>query len=319
MPTSKLKKPIRRMIINLNYYLGNYKNVVWLVGDGRSGTTWVTELINWNKKYRVLLEPFHPRFVKSMEDFFLYHYIRPDDNKSPLCNILRLVFSGKFKHSRRDILNRRPLFKGLLIKDIFAHLFIAWVKKHLPQVKIILLIRNPFAVALSKEKTKNWKWMADPKEFLNQTSLCLDHIDKFRDLINRASSDYIERQLIIWGIIHYVPFKQLKGNCVYVVFYENLLNNFQDELLELLNYISTDEYTSLDSNLVKNMLEPSRFSGKYSNIVLRKSPIDRWKKELSVQQIDNGVKLLDQFGLADIYGTSSTPQKDVVETLLKSH
>ncbi len=40
-----------------------------------------------------------------------------------------------------------------------------------PKIKPILLIRNPYAVALSKTERKHWGWMNDPKEFLLQKSL----------------------------------------------------------------------------------------------------------------------------------------------------
>ena len=57
-----------------NIYLDfckDQKNVVFISGVGRSGTTWLTELINYNHRYRILFEPFHNKKVKIVQNFLL--------------------------------------------------------------------------------------------------------------------------------------------------------------------------------------------------------------------------------------------------------
>lgn len=146
------KKSSRIPLASLNYHLGNYKEAIWLVSDGRSGSTWLSDLINSDRAYRELFEPFHPHIVNKARHFALFQYLRPEDTNSPAGEFLRLVFSGKFKHLRSDVSKPRLFYKGLLVKDIFAHLLMPWVNQNISHVKKILLIRNPFAVALSKQK-----------------------------------------------------------------------------------------------------------------------------------------------------------------------
>ncbi len=71
---------IRTTGISINYYLGNYSNTVWIIGDGRSGTTWLGDIINWKKNYREMFEPFHPNKVKSAKPYTLHQYMRVDDD-----------------------------------------------------------------------------------------------------------------------------------------------------------------------------------------------------------------------------------------------
>ena len=94
-----------------------------------------------------------------------------------------------------DAGNRRIFYKGLLIKDIFVNLFVYWAVQHFPGVKVVLLIRNPFSVALSKYKTRTWFWLADPIALLDQPDLYEDSLQPFEDLIRRVGSgtDYIQK------------------------------------------------------------------------------------------------------------------------------
>lgn len=169
------KKSSRIPLASLNYHLGNYKEAIWLVSDGRSGSTWLSDLTNSDRAYRELFDPFHPHIVKKTQNFALFQSLRPDETNSSLGEFLRLIFSGKLNHRRSDVSKSRLFYKGLLVKDIFAHLLMPWVNRNIPHVKKILLIRNPFAVALSKQKLSKWTWMTEPRKFFEQQDLYNDY------------------------------------------------------------------------------------------------------------------------------------------------
>lgn len=315
----QIKKYIRRKSITLNYRLGRYNDVVWLVGDGRSGTTWVSDLINWNGKRREMFEPFHPRCVQATSQFHRHQYLRPDDTTNELSAVLRDIFSGRFQHPRVDNENAAVLHHGLLIKDIFANLLIGWVNQNIRSIKKILLIRNPFSVALSKRKTKHWGWADKPQRFLHQTELCQDHLEEFTDLILGVNDDYLQRQLMIWSIIHLVPFRQLNRNDIFILFYENLHMDPDAELLRILKFINNGQSTTIDSQLLDVFHRPSRVYRRDSRRVSRKSLTAGWKDELSRRQIDDGLRVLDRFGLADIYGDGAIPDRDAVARYMERY
>jgi hypothetical protein len=89
---------------------GNHRSSVFLAGSGRSGTTWLSQIINHRRRFRYVFEPFNPREVVP------------------------------FAHFAR----RR------LIKDIRANLLLGWMRANFPGMPIILLLRHPCAVVTSR-------------------------------------------------------------------------------------------------------------------------------------------------------------------------
>ena len=305
-----LKKRIihfsRNSVFTINRILDNFHDVIWLIGDGRSGTTWISDMINHDGRYRTMFEPFHPQFNKKLGFQMTHHYIRPEETNIDIVDIASDIFSGKYTNPRVDQGNRSLKYKGLLIKDVFANLFSYWASLNFNIKEIILLVRNPFAVALSKYKKRDWFWVTDPLTLLNQKKLYNDYLYKFEDLIIKTSEkkDYIMNQILIWSIINYIPLIQFGSDKIKIIFYENFYIDPYKEMNELQKNDSDFSSTQLNKNIINN---PSRYSGKESNIVQCQSPIYSWKNEIKLKQINDGLKILEGFGLHDLYGESSIP------------
>lgn len=299
------KKTSRIPLASLNYHLGNYQDAIWLVGDGRSGSTWLSDLINWDRSYRELFEPFHPQIVKQVRDYEFFQYLRPDDRDAELGRFLNSVFSGKFKHLRADVSQPRLFYRGILVKDIFAHLLVPWVHHNLPQIKKVLLVRNPFAVALSKQKLSNWTWMNDPQAFLQQKPLYEDYLAPHESFINRVGDDFIERQILIWAIIHYVIFQSLNTEDIHLVIYEDLVANPMVEIKGLFQYLGKD-WTD-NEILLQKILKPTRTAQEPQKNYSNKNALNSWVNKLSVQQIDRGFEILQYFKLESLYQNQLIP------------
>jgi len=306
---------INRPLFEYNYSRNRYNEVVWLIGDGRSGTTWLSTLLKYNNRYREMFEPFHPIPGNGVR-VKAHQYIRPGDRLNPLYPMASNVFDGKYSHHRVDFGNLRIRYDGLLIKDIFANLFARWAKEHFPSVRIVLLIRNPFSVALSKQKKPTWYWATDPKIFLDQDELVSDYLQPYYDLIAGCGDDYIERQLLIWSIIHHIPLQQFERGQICPVFYEDLYCSPSTEMARVTGYIRNTD-TAVRLQLPDKLIRrPSRVSGKESTLRSGRSPIDSWKQELTARQIDRGYEIMDRFNLADLYGEDGMPNHGVVDAFL---
>ncbi len=306
---------LRSNILKLNYHLNQYKHVMWLIGDGRSGTTWIANLINHNLKYREVFEPFHPWLNPRMPYLSVNHYIRSNAKDIELLQEAEKIFTGMLHDVRCDVGNRKIHYKGLLVKDIFANLLAHWACQQFPKIRPILLIRNPFSVALSKQKKHEWYWMNDPIDFLKQTELSEDYLSEYIDLIHLVSEkkNFIQNQILIWCILNLVPLRQFKGqNCsnkLKVLFYEHVYTNPQHEIKSVFEYLGL-------SNLNKNLpdstiLQPSRVVGKSSNILSGTSPISEWRNELAAHEINAGLKILSQFGFDKVYA-NDIPDKSAL-------
>jgi hypothetical protein len=301
-------------------HLGNYEEVIWLVGDGRSGTTWVSDLINHDKKYREMFEPFHPRLVHDMNFIVPHQYIRPGSLNEELKSISSSIFSGKFINERVDSGNHSHLYNGIIIKDIFANLLCYSVTLQFPKIKPVLLIRNPFAVAISKHKKKNWFWVTEPLDLLNQKALHEDYLLPFEELIRKtsASKNYILNQILIWSIINYVPLRQFQPGKIHICFYENIYSEPSREISKIFHFVRglrDNNQVSLNEEVI---IRPSRVIGKESNLLTGTCPVSSWKNELAPQLIDDGLKILQHFCFDNLYDEKSMPNEDVLSRIHES-
>ena len=291
------------------------KETIWIVGDGRSGSTWLLEMINHDNQYRRMFEPFHPIKVEKMKGIEFFKYIRPEHQDETFYQLASEVFTGQFHHPRVTGGDNR-VDKKLLIKDIFAHLFIKWVGTHFPQVKKILLMRHPFAIALSKQKLMKWDWMTEPKQFLNQPALYQDYLQPYKKLIIKTNC-YFEKQVLIWSIIHYVSLKQLTERDILIVFYEHLCSTPEPELKRIFSYLGKSKEEQMINPKLRDKIEaPSIASREHSAINQGKDLCDVWRKKLSASQIKIGIEILESFGLEGIYNISLMPDRVAAERFL---
>ncbi|TVQ02939.1 MAG: hypothetical protein EA359_10720 [Balneolaceae bacterium] len=296
--------------------MGRYKNPVWIIGSGRSGSTWLLELIGSQQTYRILFEPFHSKYVTEANFLKNHFYLRPGDVHPEMEHLSKIIFTGNCNFKRVDMYNRSKFYTGLLIKDIYANLFAKWVYEKFPDLKIIYLIRHPCEVAVSKYITRNFKWLEDPSVLLQQKDLYEDYLAPYSSLIHKivSENDYILNQVLLWSIINFVPLKQFKKDDIHIVFYENLLTDTEKCLNDIFSFIYDGKKTgqiNIDNHLI----------GKPSSTVFNKNkeftapPLNRWKDVCSKYQINKCSEILDEFGLSNLYGDDGLPLADIPDIL----
>lgn len=306
---------IREGVFALNRARGRFEDAVWLVGDGRSGTTWLSEALKTAAAFRTVFEPFHPRYIPLMRNYPLSPYVRPDADEPRLAAFARDVFSGRFASSRADKGNRRLLYDGLLVRDIFAHMFLAWADVQFPAVRKVLLLRHLFAVALSKRQLhkKEWVWMTEPSELLNRIDLADDHLAPFEDLI-RGAEGFFEKQIVLWAVVHHVSFRQLAPEQIHLAFYEELCADPVEAANHVLDAIGRPHIPPRREQALRDrMRKPSSTSG---SSLPKRDLIGWWRDELEPCQIDRGVAILDRFGLAGVYNDATLPDRQAATNLL---
>ncbi len=288
----------------VNALLKTYQPTIWLIGDGRSGTTWISSLLNYDKRFREVFEPFHPTKVDETRFLATHQYMREGDTYGNLYDIASRIFRGNFWNSRTDVDNRIGIYDGLLIKDIFSNLFAKWAYHQFSHIKIIMLIRNPFAVALSKYQKMHWDWVTDPMELYQQEKLKHDFLAPYESFIREISSgnDYILKQILIWSILHYVPFRQFKSGEIKILFYEKVYLNPEVEISNLSDFTGID-LSSLPQDVIK---KPSKVVG--DNFSQSKSPLDSWQESIPPETIARGKEILAAFHLHHLYGDNAVPE-----------
>lgn len=285
----------------LNKWMGNFNDCIWLIGDGRSGTTWISALLNSSGMRREIFEPLHPDYVEYQAKYKGYHYLGFQDECPELKAFYQRVFSGDFRSFWADRGGLRFRYKGVVVKDIFASLLAESIIPQFPNVKPIWLVRHPFAVADSKVKTakKGYKWNLDLNVFLEQPRLIdrfLSPYSKMVRNINYSDSDFL-KYVVTWCIINFLP---LHGNLqreVPIVFFERIVSGETDQ-------IEAISGTQIDW---QKFYTPSKLASDDFRGPRIKS-VEELCHGLNKSEIEDANFVLDQFNLSSIYAEPAKPK-----------
>jgi len=290
---------------------------IWILGDGRSGTTFLAEMVNNDNQYEIFFEPFHPILNKNFKFLKLNQYVAADKENKKLEQRAKNIFDGKFINKRRGLIyskNNNDI-RQLIVKDIFANLFAYWLVKKNSTIKPIFIIRNPFAVAYSKYVRKDWDWMTDPRDFLKQRNLVNDFLKPFEGLILNIGEDFIERQILIWAILNYVPLVQFKNSECLFIFYEDLLYDQFYSFAKIFEFIGEDFSIERVNKCISNISKPSLTSDTDEKTVNIDNVLTKWQLEISDEQIKKGKEILTAFGLDTLYDSNYKPNREELDRL----
>ena len=285
-------------------------NSTILSGMGRSGTTWVGELINHQRDHRVLFEPFYTLEVPQARKFKHIQYMPPSAYDGELARTAREILGGRVHNYWVDRHNRVGNYHHRLIKDIRINLMLAWLQSNADDCRLVLIIRHPLQVALS------WLRMGWGKQvtgsstaldiIMNQAALLRDYpiISKVAEEID--SNDLLQTIVFQWCINHIVPRNQLSAEKCHVVFYEDLLLRQENTINALFNYLEQPvDHERLQQTI--DRASPTNYL-KRDMRANRKALVDGWKQEIENSRINTAMQIVDAFDLDDLYGIDSVPQ-----------
>jgi hypothetical protein len=284
---------------------GNHRDSVFLAGSGRSGTTWLSEVIAHGGGYRYVFEPFNPARVRAFGHFQSKQYLRPDDAREEFLHPARLALTGALKDPWTDRFNGVFLARRRLIKDIRANLLLGWMRANFPGMPIVLLLRHPCAVVTSRLALG---WKDNLHETMEQDELVEDFLMPMEAEIQAARDDF-ERHLFLWCIDNYVPLRQFERGEIHLAFYENLLMNAEDELRSLFGFLGED----LDDRAYDKLGRPSPMSRKDAPV----PSLDGWRPHVSAPRLERAGEILALFGLERVYGEGPMPEPSGAHELME--
>jgi hypothetical protein len=293
-------------------YNQDYKSAVLLAGTEKSGTTWISDIINYKHEYRYVFEPFWSAKVEMCRHFRQQQYIRPDDHDRYFVQTTEAILSGRIRNKWTDKYHRRFIAKQRLVKDIRANLFLKWIRAHFPEVPIVLVLRHPCAVARSHLRRTHLR--CDLGRFLDQEELMEDWLNPFRAEIAAAQAEF-DKYVFRWCIETYVPLKQFRANEIHLAFYESFCEQPESEIDKLFSFLGKD----YDDRVFKTLRKPSPVSRDESAIVSGGSLLDGWRAQITDQQTRRAVEILNLFGLDGIYSTDSMPDVEGAYRFIEDH
>jgi hypothetical protein len=250
---------------------------------------------------RIVFEPFFPEAVPDFASFHHYHFARPEEEDPELAGVVERIFTGKLRNPWTDKLTDRLRPDWRVVKDVRACLMLRWIHDHFPTVPVIFLIRHPCAVVASRTALR-WPTDGDIKYFLQQPKLCADHLDQHMDLILSAETDD-EKHAVIWCVTNLIPLVQFSDSPLTAVRYEDLAIDPRTQIPRIFDAIG-QPFTNAVFEQVRT---PSTTSTRHSSILRGGNLINSWKDRMGANAIDRVLKVVEQFGLSDLYaGTVSS-------------
>ena len=245
-----INKNFNKIITNNNY--SKDKNIVFLVGFPRSGTTLLDTILRSHSKIKVLEEK--PILLNLRHEFF-------KTKNNNLINLLKITESEKNyirqNYLKKIILNKTDEKKIIIDKLPLSIIELGFIKIIFPNSKIILAIRHPCDVITSCFFT-SFKINDSMINFLKID----DTIDFYKSVFSLF--EIYEKAF---------SFKYT------IVKYENIVNNFKNEITCLLNFLEL-EYEAKLKKFHFTALNRSKISTpSYNQVInpLYQSSIGRWK------------------------------------------
>jgi hypothetical protein len=269
---------------------------VFLAGCGRSGTTWLSEVLNADRHYHYLFEPFNNKKTRAWRNFAYRQYLARDAVDSEALAAAASILSGRTHSLWIDSQNRAFISGDRLVKDTRANLMLGWLRACFPQMPVVLLTRHPLAVTRSRQKL-GWGPGVSLEALRAQPELMRRHLDDYRGLLEDLDGDDFAMQIANWCIEHLVPLREMGDGEYCLVVYESLVRDPDTELERLFAYLGRDFTDAHRSRLSRASATASR--GTRSSLDARKL-LRPWEGKLTEAQEQQAQDIVAAFGLGDL-------------------
>jgi hypothetical protein len=294
--------------IAVKYFIdhdADYRKSVMVAGMGRSGTTWLADLLNYRNDYRVVFEPFNHRRVALAVNFSDHQYLRPSDDDYRYVEPARAILTGLVREHWVDRFNHRLIAHRRLVKDVRVNLILRWMRVHFPGMPIVLIARHPFAVAASR-LSKGYD-VDLQHEFLAQRALVEDFLQPYRDALLACRTPF-ERHVAAWCIEVGVPLSQFAEDEICLVLYEDLCKKPAEVLQKTFAFIGN----AFDRSALRSLTRPSHTTYFPKRLRLNwEGGADRivtaWQDSITPAQIRRGLEIVEMFGMNELYGADPMP------------
>lgn len=289
---------------------GGCENTVLLAGCARSGSTWVSDILNYDNAYRYIFEPFRNDRSSVTRIFEGRQYLPPNADEPRFHAAVEQVLTGRLRQRWSDKHNARIVSRRRLVKAIRINLMLKWVRNQFPDLRMILLLRHPLAVVSSKLKLN---WPVDFDSFLRQEALMETHLGPYRDLLTGDLSPF-EKHLLFWCVEHYVPLRELDRDDALFVYYESFCAEPEREIARLFGFLGRGSV----EGAMKVLSRPSSVTTEHAAINTGASLTHGWQTHITNEQIGTARRMLERFDLHRVYLDDGLPNPSLREIFPRS-
>ena len=154
-----------------------YNKHLVIVGSARSGTSWFSEIIALQHRYRMLFEPEH-EFKTKNGALICDRYLTTKNHNKTVINYFKRVFANKVDCNWIGQLSNRKwkrhlwpfIPKKYIIKFVRCNLSAHYMATHF-KIPVVFIVRNPYDILASQRRVK-FPWLYDLSWFQSQNELC---------------------------------------------------------------------------------------------------------------------------------------------------
>jgi len=281
-----------------------------LAGSGRSGTTWITELICSLPGVQQIFEPLFPPWNDQVREitgwdmsnpYIRSLYLRANQEYPRWNDLWQRILTGRFRNYWTDYERNAWFPDRFLVKEVRANLMLGYLYRNF-QPRMIYILRHPCAVVHSRLALPQ-PWHADVEDILSQSELVADYLQAWVFEIEQET-DLTGAHAVWWAVENHVALQQLKEIPHYLVYYEDLISRPREVLETLLPWLGVEEIPEKAFSLLS---QPSRMSNEiaaYQNINDR---LSHWKNRLSGEDQERVLSWAGRLGLT-MYDESPFPK-----------
>ncbi len=259
---------------------------ILLAGAGRSGTTWLAEVLASVAGVQQIFEPllFNPHVYQltnwpppPVETYLRLYYLRPGGSYPGWHALLERILTGRYRTYLTDS-HRTSLFSGrYLIKEIRANLMLGYIYDHF-QPTIIYMKRHPCAVVASRMRLN---WRVDLDELLRQEELVADYLSHWVGDIERARHNPLEAHAIWCAVESMVAEQDLATRKHYLLHYEHLVLDPEQRLKALLSWLGLKGVGAIPQHVIERESRTTWNDSIKAEPSEHRHHQERWKQSLS--------------------------------------
>jgi hypothetical protein len=249
----------------------------------------------WSHGLQFIQEPYFPKVFLRHRALALFNYSLRGFRKFGITEVSAVTLPRcMFRDDTRNI--------HLVIKSVRSNLRLAWIHRHFPHFRIVLLIRHPGGYLGSWLRARNeqgWTGFGE-RQRLDSTVLPFSRPEHQTYLEAYEQGSPFERELIYWIVANEIPLLELRRSPVFkVVVYEELCAEPERVLREVYEH-SGIPFGEQTLRFVKASTSKQK-EGFHDVFKDPKFVANRWHDELTTEQIETVERYLAATSLAGMW------------------
>ncbi len=265
---------------------------ILLASSGRSGSTWLGDMLAAAPGVQQIFEPLDPRNAEQYRRLmawppgltssaFKRQYLRPNADAPQWAAFWEDVLRGRVRTYLTDYSRTSFFPRRFLIKTIRANMMLGFVARNFGPGQVFLM-RHPAAVVNSMFHRVRAPWPADVRDLLAQEALVADYLRPWVSELERVSNAF-EALAVWWAVENRVALDQLQNTPHYLIFYEWLSLRPRQEISELTRWLQMPEDAVPDTLLHRYSRTTSKKQRQRpgEDVMVR---LSAWQRELSAEE-----------------------------------